>query len=124
MSTETKTTILERKVTGSLFIGVTWAEFANKINDFFIPQFTRPILFIPSAYSDLKKGKAVSLTGSLQEQTFGKGDQFWNITDNLQELKANYPHMEGSFYIRCKDKGRTLKTLLPKEVIELVIQKL
>lgn len=116
--------ILDSKVTGSMFVGSTWREFAERIPDYFLGYCAQPIVFIPSTVLEMKKGKTVSLYDGLQELRFGRGDTYWKYPNNLNELKANYPNMDGVFYIQTKERSRTYRTKLPKEVMDIFIAQL
>lgn len=116
--------ILDKKVTGSMFVGSTWREFAERIQSYFLGYCAQPIVFIPSAFLKLQKGESVSMYAGLQELRFGRGDAYYRYPDNLNELKANYPNMDGVFYIQTKERSRTYRTKLPKEVMDIFIAQL
>lgn len=109
---KTMKTILDKKVTGSIYKGITWREFADKVITDLIPNYVQPIVYdyAPDTIFDM------------EHKRFGKGDSFWKVPNTLPELKSRFETMDKNcFAISIGDKGRTHTTKVPREVIEIVI---
>lgn len=105
-STEEQPKILKNKVTGSQFSGSTWEEFTNRITDYFLPKFNKPIT--------LEKRSNVLMENFSSK--YGKED--------IQKLIKDYDENGGQISITTSDKGRNFKTVLPDEVAKYFINKM
>lgn len=95
--------VLRKTVPGKLFIGLTYGEFVDRIIDYFLPKFNRPIKFVAD---------------DIREQTvyFGSMD--------MENLISVFESKKGRFSIEIRDKGRVFNTVLPQEVMGYLIEML
>lgn len=103
--------ILDKKVTGSLYKGLTWREFAHKIINKAIPDYAQPI-----EYNYL-----TDVVFEAEQTRFGLGDDFWAVPNNIEYLKQRFVTMDKNSFFIVMD-GR--KTRLPPEVITLIVEQL
>lgn len=103
--------ILDKKVTGSIYKGLTWREFSDKVITDLLINYFRPLeyKYMPDAIFDT------------EIKSFGIGDEYWGVTNNLEELKNNFIKMDKNSFSIYVDKCRTK---LPPQVIELIVSKI
>ncbi len=95
--------ILDKKVTGALFKGETWGKFLEKVTEYFLPRFNKPILL---------KNQSDTLSENVSF-SYGEAD-----TDKFIEDYSKYP--TATVYIQASG----YKTKLPREVSDKLVLKL
>lgn len=97
------TNILENKVKGNLFKGVTNKEFCDKVLSYFVPTFNKPIQY--------------------ENNTWGAYFHAYIGKDNLSVIKL-FNGSGGKFHVIVSDKGRKFKTELQPQMIDYIINQI
>ena len=102
--------ILDRVQPSRNFKGCTWREFIEHITDYFIPEYVQPLGLVNQS----------GILFDNFDKRYGQGSDLYNLKNNISEfLKdvVDYPNSE--IYIQT-----SLKTRIPKELRQLVIDKI
>lgn len=106
--------ILNKKVTGNLYKGETWGFFLDKIFDHFLLEFIYPIKCTPQT----------NLLFDAAIEKFGYGGGLFDQPNNLFNLIEKYNKTTCTLSICIKNKGRKFETRLPKEISDLLVERI